>query len=89
MTDRNRCGGHRYGRNLEGLALMVTQRTPTLAALASPIGSAAGVLGTAEDVGTVLPGKRADLTFFAGDITNSHDVADVGSRLTDVLQSVT
>jgi imidazolonepropionase-like amidohydrolase len=81
--------GYPYGRNLEGLALMVTQRTPTLAALASPIGSAAGVLGTAEDVGTVLPGKRADLTFFAGDITNSHDVADVGSRLTHVLQSVT
>jgi imidazolonepropionase-like amidohydrolase len=47
------------------------------------------VLGTAEDVGTVLPGRRADLTVFAGDITSSHDVADVGSRLTHVLQSVT
>jgi imidazolonepropionase-like amidohydrolase len=68
---------------------MVTQRTPTLAALASPIGSGARPLGTADDMGTVLPGKPADLTVFAGDITNSHDVADLGSRLTHVLQSVT
>jgi imidazolonepropionase-like amidohydrolase len=61
---------------------MVTLRTPTLAALASPIGSATRLLGIPDDVGAVLLGRRADLSVLAGDITSRQDVADLRSRLT-------
>jgi imidazolonepropionase-like amidohydrolase len=79
--------GYPHGRNLEELALMVSEGMPPLAALASATGSAAKLLGIADDVGTLMPGKRADLTVFAGDIGDSHDLADLGSRLTHVFQS--
>jgi imidazolonepropionase-like amidohydrolase len=38
-------------------------------------------------VGTLMPGKRADLTVFEGDLGDSQDLADLGARLRNVFQS--
>jgi imidazolonepropionase-like amidohydrolase len=56
-----------HGRNLEELALLVEAGMSPAQALHSATASAAQLLGLAEELGTIEPGKRADLVVVGGD----------------------
>lgn len=56
-----------HGRNLEELALLVEAGMTPAQALHSATGAAAELLGVASELGTIAPGKRADLVLVAGD----------------------
>jgi imidazolonepropionase-like amidohydrolase len=60
-----------HGHNLDELSLMVDHSAMTpLQAWASATSSAAALCGTADRLGTISPGKLADLTVVDGDITS-------------------
>ncbi len=61
------CGIVPHGENLRELELMVERGLPPTQALVAATSSAAGLLGLADSVGTVEPGKRADLVVVDGD----------------------
>ncbi len=70
-----------HGRNLEELELLtLCGLTPTEALLAAT-STAARLLGLDDEIGTVAPGKRADLVVVAGDPL---EVAGMAHRITDV-----
>jgi imidazolonepropionase-like amidohydrolase len=57
-----------HGNNLEELSLMVENSAMTpLEAWAATTSSAAGLLGVEEHLGTIAPGKLADLVVIDGD----------------------
>jgi imidazolonepropionase-like amidohydrolase len=56
-----------HGRNLEELALLVEAGMSPAQALHSATASASQLLGLAEELGTIEPGKRADLVVVDGD----------------------
>jgi imidazolonepropionase-like amidohydrolase len=56
-----------HGRNLRELALMVEGGMTPAAALVATTSSAADLLGVSDDLGTVEPGKIADLVIVDGD----------------------
>jgi len=57
-----------HGNNLDELRLMVECGMSPAAALHATTRSAAELCGVADDRGTIEVGKRADLTFFDGDV---------------------
>ena len=71
-----------HGTNLEELALLVGEAgmSPT-AALVAATSSAAQLLGVADELGTLEPGKRADLVVLDGDPL---DVAGMAERVRQV-----
>jgi imidazolonepropionase-like amidohydrolase len=56
-----------HGRNLRELALMVEGGMSPAAVLVATTQSAAELLGLADELGTIAPGKRADLVVVDGD----------------------
>jgi imidazolonepropionase-like amidohydrolase len=56
-----------HGTNLDELPLMAAGGMPPAQVLAATTSSAAELLGVADETGTVMPGKRADLVLVAGD----------------------
>jgi imidazolonepropionase-like amidohydrolase len=67
-----------HGSNLEEVELMVGAGLSALESLHATTGSAAELLGVAEDRGTIAPGKRADLVLLDG---SPEDVAGLGARV--------
>ncbi len=60
-------GVSKHGRNADEFELLVKHgMTPTTAIQAATV-NAADLLGLSKDVGTIEPGKRADLIAVAGD----------------------
>jgi imidazolonepropionase-like amidohydrolase len=74
-----------HGRNLEELGLMVENSAMSpLDAWAATTSSAASLLGVDDDLGTIAPGKLADLTVLDGDPT---DLEKLGERIWGVWKS--
>lgn len=67
-----------HGRNLRELELMVAGGMNPTAALVATTRTAAELLGVDAELGTLEPGKRADLVIVSGDPL---DVRDLGSRV--------
>jgi imidazolonepropionase-like amidohydrolase len=66
-----------HGNNLEELALMVDNSTMSpLDAWTATTSSAAGLLGLADQLGTIAPGKRADLVALDGDPMDLEKLAE-------------
>ena len=63
------CGapGHPHGRLAEELALMVEYGATPAQALRAATSDAAELLGLADEIGTLVPGKRADIVAVAED----------------------
>ncbi|MFI0404346.1 amidohydrolase family protein [Actinomadura sp. 3N508] len=59
--------GYPHGRNLEELALMRDGGMPPAEVLVSATATAASLLGMRDELGTLEPGKRADLVVVQGD----------------------
>jgi imidazolonepropionase-like amidohydrolase len=72
-----------HGDNLREVALMVQCGMTPAAALHATTASAAGLLGIADELGTVQPGKRADLVVVDGDAL---DVDTLRDRIRAVYQ---
>jgi len=72
-----------HGENPTELALLVEHGLSPVQALHAATGSAAQLLGIADDVGTITPGKVADLVVVAG---SALDVHDFGTRVRAVYQ---
>ncbi len=75
--------GYPHGRNLEELALMEEGGMPAAQALVSATAGAAALLGLGADLGTVQPGKRADLVVVGGDTL---DLATLPERVRTVIK---
>jgi imidazolonepropionase-like amidohydrolase len=75
--------GYPHGRNLEELHLMQQNGLPPLRTMRAATLDAAQLLGIADTVGEIAPGKVADLTAFAGRLD---DLSDLRQRLRLVLQ---
>jgi imidazolonepropionase-like amidohydrolase len=76
-------GVTRHGRNLDELGLLVDAGMSPAQALHSATGSAAELMGLAAELGTIEPGKRADLVVVDGDPL---DVSTIGKRVALVYQ---
>ena len=73
-----------HGRNLEELPLMVEASSMTpLEAWRATTSSAAELMGLADELGTLAPGKRADLVLLEGD---SADLEKLAERVSGVWQ---
>jgi imidazolonepropionase-like amidohydrolase len=72
-----------HGRNLRELELMVAGGMTPSAALVATTRTAAELLGVDGELGTIEPGKRADLVVVSGDPL---DVQDLGARVEAVFQ---
>ena len=70
-----------HGHNLRELALMVEGGMTPAAALEATTRSAAQLLGVDDDLGTIEPGKLADLVVVSGDPL---DVATLADRIEQV-----
>lgn len=75
-----------HGRNLEELDQMVQLGMSPVQALTAATGTAARLMGIADEVGTLEPGKRADLAVFAGQAGADLDLAGLRSRVAAVYQ---
>jgi imidazolonepropionase-like amidohydrolase len=73
------CGvpGFPHGENARELVALVRQGLGPVEALRVATSAGARLLGLADELGTIAPGKRADLVLCPGDLT-----ADVGALLT-------
>jgi imidazolonepropionase-like amidohydrolase len=65
-----------HGRNLDELGLLVDCGMSPAQALHAATGSAATLLGMSEELGTVQPGRRADLVVVDGDAMDVHTLRD-------------
>jgi imidazolonepropionase-like amidohydrolase len=65
-----------HGHNLDELALLVGCGMSPTAALHAATGSAAELLGMSRDLGTVQPGRRADLVVVDGDVADLSTLRD-------------
>ncbi|HEY3471580.1 MAG TPA: amidohydrolase family protein, partial [Amycolatopsis sp.] len=72
-----------HGENLLELELLVEQGLSPADALHAATLSAAELMGVAEMLGSLTPGKRADLVVVDGDPL---DVQDLGNRIVAVYQ---
>jgi imidazolonepropionase-like amidohydrolase len=72
-----------HGQNLRELELMVEGGMTPMDAIVATSRSAAELMGLADELGTLEPGKRADLVVVAGDPL---DVAGIGDRVERVYQ---
>lgn len=72
-----------HGENLRELPLMATGGMSPAQVLSATTKSAAELLGLAEELGTVEPGKRADLVIVDGD---PFDLGSLAGRITGVWQ---
>jgi imidazolonepropionase-like amidohydrolase len=72
-----------HGQNLRELALMVEVGMSPLQAMLATTRSAAELMGVQDELGSIEPGKRADLVIVDGD---PFDYADLGSRVRAVFQ---
>lgn len=72
-----------HGKNLRELQLMVEGGMSPMQALVATTRSAAELMGLEEDLGTLEPGKRADLVVVEGDPL---DVATLDERISAVYQ---
>jgi imidazolonepropionase-like amidohydrolase len=72
-----------HGRNLAELELMAKGGMTPAQVLAATTSSAAELLGVAEELGTLEPGKRADVVVVDGD---PFELATVGERVAAVVQ---
>jgi imidazolonepropionase-like amidohydrolase len=72
-----------HGRNLRELELMVAGGMTPMQAIEATTRSAATLMGLEEELGTLEPGKRADLVIIGGDPL---DVAGLGDRVESVYQ---
>jgi imidazolonepropionase-like amidohydrolase len=70
-----------HGANLTELPLMAAAGMTPQHVLAATTSSAAELLGMSEDIGTIAPGKRADLVVVAGD---PFDLANLKTNITAV-----
>lgn len=70
-----------HGRNLEELWLLTECGLTATEALVAGTSTAARLLGMEQEIGTIEPGKRADLVVVAGDPL---DVATLGRRIESV-----
>jgi imidazolonepropionase-like amidohydrolase len=70
--------GYPHGRNLEELELMAANGLAPVDVLRSATSVAADLLGVSEDLGTIAPGKRADVVVLQGD---PFDFAKMRSRV--------
>ena len=70
-----------HGRNLRELALMVEGGMTPAAALEATTRSAAQLMGLDADLGTIEPGKIADLVVVDGD---PYEFATLGDRVEQV-----
>ena len=75
-----------HGRNLRELGLMAAGGMAPAAVLEATTRSAARLMGIADEVGTIEPGKAADLVVIGGDPL---DVATLGDRIESVWQAGT
>jgi imidazolonepropionase-like amidohydrolase len=75
-----------HGRNLEELGLLVDAGMSPAQALHSATLSAAQLLGLGDELGTIAPGKRADLVVVDGDPL---DVGTLAGRIERVYQDGT
>src|SRR5919197_1353265 len=73
-----------HGRNLRELGLMADAGLAPADVLVATTRSAAELLGVVDDVGTIEPGKIADLTVVSGD---PYDFADYPDRVEAVYQA--
>jgi imidazolonepropionase-like amidohydrolase len=73
-----------HGTNLDELPLMVAGGMTPAQVLAATTSSAAELLGLADEIGTIMPGKRADLVAVAGD---PFDLADLKGNIRAVYQA--
>jgi imidazolonepropionase-like amidohydrolase len=74
-------GVARHGQNLRELALMAESGMTATAALVSATSAAAQLMGLDRELGTLEPGKRADLVVVDGD---PFDFATLGQRIVAV-----
>jgi imidazolonepropionase-like amidohydrolase len=72
-----------HGQNLRELGLMVGAGMSPLDSMLATTRSAADLLGVGDTLGTIEPGKRADLTIVDGD---PFDYADLSDRVAAVYQ---
>jgi len=72
-----------HGHNLRELALLVENGMTPLGAMLATTRSAAELIGVEDELGSIEPGKRADLVVVAGD---PFDYADLGDRVRAVYQ---
>jgi imidazolonepropionase-like amidohydrolase len=72
-----------HGQNLRELGLMVEGGLTAAQALTATTQSAAELTGLEDELGTLEPGKRADLVIVAGD---PFEVATLASRIEAVWQ---
>jgi imidazolonepropionase-like amidohydrolase len=72
-----------HGRNLAELELMAKGGMSPAAALAAATSSAAELLGVAGELGTLEPGKRADVVVVDGD---PFELATIGDRIAAVVK---
>ena len=70
-----------HGQNLRELALMVEGGMTPAAALVATTASAAELLGVERDLGTIEPGKIADLVIVDGD---PYEVEGLASAISEV-----
>lgn len=75
-----------HGQNLRELTLMHEAGMSPSSILRSATGSAAELLGVQEDLGTIEPGKLADLVVVAGD---PYDMAGFSDRISGVWKAGT
>jgi imidazolonepropionase-like amidohydrolase len=73
-----------HGSNLDELPLMAAGGMTPAQVLAATTSSAAELLGLADEVGTIVPGKRADLVAVAGD---PFDLASLKASVRAVYQA--
>ena len=57
----------KHGRNADEFALMVQHGMTPMAAIEAATVNAADLLGLSEEIGTIEPGKRADIVAVDGD----------------------
>ena len=72
-----------HGHNLRELALLVESGMTPLGAMLATTRSAAELIGVEDELGSIEPGKRADLVVVDGD---PFDYADLGGRVRAVYQ---
>jgi imidazolonepropionase-like amidohydrolase len=72
-----------HGKNLRELALMVEGGMTPMQAIVATTRSAAELMGLSDELGTLEPGKRADLVVVDGDAL---DVSDLDERISAVYQ---
>ena len=70
-----------HGQNLRELSLMVDGGMTPMQAIEATTRSAAELMGLQDELGTLEPGKRADLVIVDGDVL---DVATLGDRVVEV-----